>query len=78
MEVSRISAVELLLAMARYRPSGDQAMAATQSEFVLKVEIGLPVVASHIRIVLSPQVEAMRSPWGDHAADKTEKLGVKP
>ena len=53
-------------------------MADTQSELVLNVEIGLPVVASHRRMVLSPQVDAMRVPSGDHARDKTEKLGNSP
>ncbi|GAC1300525.1 MAG: hypothetical protein NVSMB27_40880 [Ktedonobacteraceae bacterium] len=53
-------------------------MADTQSDLVLKVEMGLPVVASHIRMVLSPQVDAMRVPSGDQARDKTEKLGRRP
>ena len=78
MEVSRISAVQSAFARARQRLSGDQAMADTQSELVLNVEMGLPVVAFHMRTVLSPQVEAMRVPSGDHARDKTEKLGIKP
>ena len=42
------------------------------------VEMCLPLVAFHMRTVLSPQVEAMREPSGDQARAKTEKLGRKP
>ena len=50
----------------------------SQAELVLNLEMGLPFVASQRRMVLSPQVEAMRTPSGDQATAETEKLGSKP
>ncbi len=61
-EAIRVPSGDHATAVARRLPSGDQAIVYTQFELVLKVAMGLPLIASHRQMVLLPQAKAMRSP----------------